>query len=302
VRLAVAAASDDGYRRLLARFIDVYATRLFNPHSGEQAIARPDNRLEILMVFQGLTEAPTAVWQPLLDFIAANRADYRGYTLSVSAAPARRFWDADFHRRYGPQSVVFDSRPGASPGDFYWAGGDADQAGAFWHAFTSAWLPASLLAPQNRQRLVDAWFAGSRHWGIALALNKGLAGAPPAAIEAARNTAMNPDVVDAFAWAVTAANGPPDLPGFPALDPAAASARRASVRSAMAALRAVAPDTGTYVNECDYFQAACQKSFWGSNYPRLLEIKRRYDPDGLFFAHHGVGSEEWSPDGFTRSQ
>jgi hypothetical protein len=25
-----------------------------------------------------------------------------------------------------------------------------------------------------------------------------------------------------------------------------------------------------------------------------------YDPDGLFFVHHGVGSEEWSPDGFAR--
>ena len=26
----------------------------------------------------------------------------------------------------------------------------------------------------------------------------------------------------------------------------------------------------------------------------------RYDPDGLFFGHHGVGSEDWSEDGFTR--
>jgi len=29
-------------------------------------------------------------------------------------------------------------------------------------------------------------------------------------------------------------------------------------------------------------------------------VKRKYDPDGLFFVHHGVGSEEWSADGFTR--
>jgi hypothetical protein len=28
--------------------------------------------------------------------------------------------------------------------------------------------------------------------------------------------------------------------------------------------------------------------------------KEKYDPDGLLFVHHGVGSEEWSPDGFTR--
>jgi hypothetical protein len=31
-----------------------------------------------------------------------------------------------------------------------------------------------------------------------------------------------------------------------------------------------------------------------------LEVKKKYDPAGLFFVHHGVGSEEWSTDGFTR--
>jgi hypothetical protein len=29
-------------------------------------------------------------------------------------------------------------------------------------------------------------------------------------------------------------------------------------------------------------------------------VKGKYDPDGLFFVHHGVGSEDWSADGFTR--
>ena len=43
-----------------------------------------------------------------------------------------------------------------------------------------------------------------------------------------------------------------------------------------------------------------QKSFWGSNYPRLRQIKDKYDPDGLFFVHHGVGSEDWSADGFEK--
>jgi Berberine and berberine like len=156
-------------------------------------------------------------------------------------------------------------------------------------------MPASLLKPQNQAQFVDAWFAASRHWGVVLAFNKGLAGAPAAAIEAARNTAMNPDVLDAFALAITAEAGPPAFPGMPAPDPVAAGPRRSRVQAAMAALRTAASETGAYVNECDYFQADWQKAFWGPNYPRLLSIKRRYDPDGLFAVHHGVGSETSPP-------
>jgi hypothetical protein len=29
-------------------------------------------------------------------------------------------------------------------------------------------------------------------------------------------------------------------------------------------------------------------------------VKTKYDPSGLFFVHHGVGSEAWSADGFTK--
>jgi FAD/FMN-containing dehydrogenase len=300
VHLALRARSDEAYRRLLARFVDFYATSLFNPHWGEQAIARPDNRLEIHMVFQGLSQDEArAAWQPLIDFANVKGDEYEGdNTLTARALPARHFWDADFFRRNAPSAVIFDSRQVASPTDFWWVG-DAGQVGAFWYTYASAWLPASLLKPQNQDRFVDAWFAASRHWGILLAFNKGLAGAPAAAIDAARNTAMNPDVLDAFALAITADYGSPLYTGG-LRDRAAGHARAARVQSAMAALRAAAPATGAYVNECDYFQTDWQKAFWGPNYARLSQIKRRYDPDGLFTVHHGVGSEAWSGDGFTR--
>ena len=54
--------------------------------------------------------------------------------------------------------------------------------------------------------------------------------------------------------------------------------------------------------ETDYFEANWQDYFWGDNYARLKRIKQKYDPDGLFFLHHGVGSEDWSADGFTWSK
>jgi FAD/FMN-containing dehydrogenase len=62
----------------------------------------------------------------------------------------------------------------------------------------------------------------------------------------------------------------------------------------------VAPNPGSYVSESDFFERSWQQSFWGSNYAKLAAVKRKYDPTGLFFVHHGVGSEEWSADGFTR--
>jgi FAD/FMN-containing dehydrogenase len=291
--LVLRGRSDEAFRRLLARFIERYATALCNPHWGEQVRARPDNHLEVKMNFQGLSkDAARAAWKPLIDFADANAADYEGQnSLAVSDVPARYVWNAWLYRFLAPSAAHFDRRPNASWTDFCWAG-NAEEVGAFWQSYTSAWMPASLLKPENQPRLVDAWFAASRQWPVTFHFNKGLAGAPPEAIAAARNTAMNPDVLDAFALAIIASKGPPAF---------AADARRARVQAAMAALRAPAPDTGAYVNECDYFQPNWQQAFWGANYPRLLDIKRRYDPDGLFVVHHGVGSEDWSADGFTRS-
>jgi FAD/FMN-containing dehydrogenase len=299
VRLTLHAKSHEAYRRLLARFVDFYATSLFNPHWGEQVTARPDNKLEISMVFQGLTQDEArAAWRPLLDFVGANPADYEGQnTLLVLALPARHFWDPDFLRRL-PGVIVSDARPGAPPTDFWWTG-NTDEAGTFWHAYTSAWLPESLLKPANQTRLVDAWFAASRHWSVSFHLNKGLAGAPDAALQAARDTATNPEAVEAFALAIIASDGK-TLYGAGEPDLAGAHVIAANVQASMAALRVAAPGAGAYVNECDYFQADWQRAFWGPNYPRLARIKRRYDPDGLFTVHHGVGSEAWSADGFTR--
>jgi len=65
-------------------------------------------------------------------------------------------------------------------------------------------------------------------------------------------------------------------------------------------LQNLAPFGGSYVSEADFFERNWQRSFWGENYAELERIKKKYDPDGLFFAHHGVGSESWSADGFTR--
>jgi FAD/FMN-containing dehydrogenase len=299
VRLTIQARSDEAYRRLLARFVDLYATRLFNPHWGEQVRAGPDNRLQVEMVFQGLTrDEAREAWAPLIAFCDASPADYQGQKGFIALVlPARRFWDAEV-MRHVPGAAVNDPRPGAAAGDFWWTG-NTEEVGIFWHAYTSAWLPQTLLEPGAQGGLVDAWFAASRQWPVSFHFNKGLAGAPAEAIAASRDTATNPGVLSAFALAIIADGGPSLYAGSEP-DLASARVRAGRVQAAMAALRVAAPDAGAYVNECDYFQADWQKAFWGDNYARLARVKRRYDPDGLFTVHHGVGSEAWSADGFTR--
>jgi len=47
----------------------------------------------------------------------------------------------------------------------------------------------------------------------------------------------------------------------------------------------------SYVSETDYFETGWQTAFWGDHYTRLTQMKERYDPGGLFFVHHGIGTE-----------
>lgn len=65
-------------------------------------------------------------------------------------------------------------------------------------------------------------------------------------------------------------------------------------------LRVLAQDNRSYVWESNFFENEWKHSYWGDNYSRLASVKKKYDPSGLFFVHNGVGSEEWSADGFTK--
>jgi FAD/FMN-containing dehydrogenase len=300
VHATITAASDAAYRALVERVISFYRTSLMNPHWGEQISFEPVRQISISMVFHGVDQAQAEqTWAPLFDWVTARPADYTLANPTVLAIPAKDFWNPAVLEQI-PGLITTDDRPGAPKSNFFWAN-NKDEAGEVLHAYQSTWLSKRLLAPERRAALVHALVHASQSWQVTLHCNKGLAGAPADALRSTGNTAMNPAVLDAFALAIAAANEPPAYPGVAGHEPHLAQGRRDAKRvaAAMAPLKALAAQPTSYVNETDYFQHDWQTAFWGNNYPRLLRIKDRYDPTGLFFVHHGVGSEAWSPDGFT---
>lgn len=302
VNATIQASSDAAFRRLIGVMLAFYKENLLNPHWGEQIVLKESRVLTIQLVSQGVDrDTAEGMWRGFFDSIANSPEEFRMVSKPVIIDfPARDLWNPEDLRKY-PGVTKNDDRIGADAGNLYWSG-DAGQCGQVLHGFDSVWLPAALLDQGHREKFADALFAAAKHWQLSLHVNKGLAGAPQEAIDAARDTATNPAVLGAFALAIIGAEEPPAYPGIRGHEANVLGARAdaASIRRAMAELRRVVPDFASYVSESNFFEEHWQRAFWGENYARLLEVKAKYDPDGLFFVHHGVGSEGWSPDGFTR--
>lgn len=303
VSMNIQASSDAAFRKLVGRFISFYAQSLHNPHWGEIVNVRPRNKLDIQLSFQGLNKQQAEIiWQPFLQWVSGPESDCAFLQPpSIRVGPAVHRWDAPFIKERAPTAILSDDRPGAPEDNVFWSA-NLSEAGHFIHGFESAWLPASLLQADRQEQLTEALLAAARHSNVELHFQKGLAGGSEEAIAAARDTATNPAVVDAFVLAIIASEGPPAYPGLQGHEPDLSTARRnaSEIVKAMNELKKVAPDAGSYVAESSFFEDNWQKSYWGPNYPRLLAIKKKFDPTGLFFVHHGVSSEEWSADGFTR--
>jgi FAD/FMN-containing dehydrogenase len=297
---SLTARTDEAFHRAVRAFVETYAERLCTPHWGESVRITGSNKIEFNMVFQGLSSKEAqAAWRPLVNWAAAAGPDIKLDGPHTPAQPMREWWDFAAAAKAHAPWVKPDPRPGAPPNHAWWAG-DSGQVSAFLYAYDSLWLPERLLAPAERGRLADALFEASRQSDVELHFNKGLGGGAPAAVAASARTATNPAVLDAFALAIVAAGGLPNYPVYPPTNLASARREAARIGAAMTRLRPLAPAAGSYVSESNYFNPRWREAFWGPHYARLAAIKARYDPAGLFVMHHGVGSEHWSADGFTR--
>ena len=302
----IKATSDDAYRRLIAKIVEFYAQALFNPHWGEQIGFGPGNVLAIAMVFQGLDQQQAeAVWRPFFDWVAASPQDFDLVSPPrIVAVPGALFLGSCACSRQFPGSssptIARARRRTTSSGP-----GTSSEAGQVWHAYQSAWLPARCSrgrpARTPRRRAV----AAAQHWRVTLHVNKGLAGATPDAIAGgegygdesgggrrlragdqrrARAARLSRRPRPRAGRRGGAERAPSDRDGGDGRNPQARAPRRLLCLG------------DRLTSEPNW-----QDAFWGDNYARLRAVKDKYDPDGLFFLHHGVGSEDWSADGFTRA-
>ncbi|KAI0371373.1 FAD-binding domain-containing protein [Pilatotrama ljubarskyi] len=53
--------------------------------------------------------------------------------------------------------------------------------------------------------------------------------------------------------------------------------------------RDLTPGSGAYFNEGDVYEPDHEQSYWGENYEKLLQVKQKYDPDGLLDCWQCVG-------------
>ncbi|TFK90401.1 FAD-binding domain-containing protein [Polyporus arcularius HHB13444] len=60
--------------------------------------------------------------------------------------------------------------------------------------------------------------------------------------------------------------------------------------------RDLTPGSGAYFNEGDVYEPDHETSYWGNNYPKLLAVKRKYDPNGLLDCWQCVGWQGESDD------
>jgi Berberine and berberine like len=69
--------------------------------------------------------------------------------------------------------------------------------------------------------------------------------------------------------------------------------RKAFVADGMKPLRDAMPGAGSYMNEGSRIESGFQQLFYGTNYERLAAIKKKFDPNDVFWAATAVGSDGW---------
>lgn len=286
------AKNDDAFKVLLKRFLVFYRDKLSPNHWGEQAAIKSNNTIQLSMSFSHLSPASVnALWQP---FIQSLSSDPKQFDVNIHPVffPGKTFWNENYREKKFPHSIVKDSASDSK--GFYWWRGNSSEVSIFLYYYLSRYLPYTSLMPDKLNTLVDRLYHASRLTDdLVLHFNKGQFDVPDEAKKRGEKTAMNPAVFQAVALIILANGEQYVFPNLPHHRPNLTKGKRLKEKAyqAMALIREVTPDAGSYANEADYFEPDWQATFWGKHYERLLRIKNRYDPTHFFSCHHCVGSE-----------
>lgn len=146
-------------------------------------------------------------------------------------------------------------------------------------------LPISRLTYHLRQAMQGETEGSGGRLVIGLQGGKG-----PAQVEDHMRGALNPAWRTGYVHSIfTGSNLDLTIPPQDALEAAAAWTEQVKE----AALREWAPTAGAYINEANPYTSSWKHDFYGENYDRLVELKKKYDPTGTLFTLSGLGSDEW---------
>ncbi|MGZ3695051.1 MAG: FAD-dependent oxidoreductase, partial [Bdellovibrionota bacterium] len=287
---SVKAKTDNDYKMALLQLVRFYREHLNNEYWGDGFTLDADNSISISMTFQGMPVAGAVkIFAPFFEW-AKGQPERFTVTSGAFEIPGAYMWDPAWVSKHMPARLKFDNRAG-EPGDNFWgAGSEASQTSNYWYTYQSRWIPISLFQKENEASFVDTLFAASRQWTLFYAFGKGFSGASDFAINSARETSMNPSVLNAAGLVIGYAAEEFHTDGTQP-DPAKGEIQKKKVTSAMDFLRRATPGAGTYFNQADYFEADWGNQFWGENYSKLLAIKKKYDPENFFTCHHCVGNK-----------
>lgn len=151
-------------------------------------------------------------------------------------------------------------------------------------------IPRSAARPTNRAALVaalrdvvapstDPSAPSYAVNGIASDVTRAAAHAPNAVLPAWR---------DSLYWLNVVTDSDPDNASAAALRPLQDGLNRRQDR-----VKAVTPGGGAYMSEATFDNPDWKGDYYGVNYARLLRVKRRHDPDFLFYGPASVGSDHW---------
>lgn len=295
------AANDDAYKNLIKKYLEFYQNKLNNEHWGEQFSFNKADVLNIFLVSQGINESQAQqIWQPFITWVKSKPDSYT-ITTNYITIPANKMWDYTYWEKTHPELVTKNTSAGARDGEFWWTP-NTGEVSQYIYTYQSWWLPESLFVGTELNKLSEAFFTASRVAPVSVHINKGLAGAAQNAVNAGAMTSTNPSVYQANALVLMSATKDKVYKGVSgySLDTKLANESADAISKSMNLFMKLAPNSGTYVNEADYFQSDWQQVFWGANYARLFAIKQQYDPQGLFYCHHCVGSELWNNNGICK--